>query len=100
MWGPTSIIYTKNLDSHNSVGAYILRGDMGGYPHMGWILRSFQDQVARQLTRRIPQQRQDEKWEYNSAEATRVEAGFDKMEAYIHQRKNMAAQYIATRSLL
>ena len=48
----------------------------------------------------FPRRRAYGNCEYTSAEATRAEAGFETMEAYIWQRHNTVAQYIATRSLL
>ena len=49
---------------------------------------------------RIQRRRGDGKWEYTSAEAEIVEAGFETMETYIRRRHNTVVQYIATRPLL
>ena len=48
---------------------------------MGQALEGFHEQVTRQMTRKIhdPLQRLDGRWEYTSTEASRVEAGFEKM---------------------
>ena len=69
-------------------------------PHMGRVLGGFQDQVARQLTGRLPHRRLHGNWYYTLEELTIAEAGFDLMEAYIRKRQNTSAHYIATRSLL
>ena len=65
-------------------------------PSMGRVLGGFQDQVARRLTGQLLRRRIDRKWEYTSAEAARLEAGFEPMETYIRQRQDTVAQYIAT----
>ena len=52
-------------------------------PHKGRSLRGFQDQVARRLTGKIPQQKTDRKLEYISAATSREEAGFQTIEEYI-----------------
>ena len=65
-------------------------------PHMVRVLGGLQDQVARQLTGRIPRQRLDRKWEYTLAEAAREKAGFELMETYIRQSQNTVALYMAT----
>ena len=44
----------------------------------------------------IPWRRADGKCEYTLAVTSREEAGFETMEEYIWQRKNMVAQFIAT----
>ena len=43
----------------------------------------FQDQVEKQMTRRLPRHKTDRKWTYNSAATARKEAGFQTMEEYI-----------------
>ena len=58
-------------------------------PRMGRDLGGFQDQVARRLTDLIPQQKTDEKREYNLVAAAREEAGFQTTEEYIRQQNNM-----------
>ena len=52
-------------------------------PRMGQFLGGFQDQVARRFTGWIPWRRADGRWKYTSAEAERVEVGFETIEAYI-----------------
>ena len=69
-------------------------------PRMGRVLGVFHEQVAQQLTRRIPRQWVCGKWEYTSAEAERMETRFDIIETYIRRIHNTYVQYIATRSLL
>ena len=49
-------------------------------PRMVQVLWGFQDQVARRLTGRILRRRVDGKWEYTSAEAERIEVGFETMD--------------------
>ena len=63
-------------------------------PHIGRFLGGFQDQVARRLMGRLPQQILDGRWVYTSAEAAREEAGLELMETYIWKRHNTVAQYI------
>ena len=48
--------------------------------HMGWDLIGFQYQVERILTKRLPLQSLNVKWEKNLAEAETSEAGFETME--------------------
>ena len=43
------------------------------------VMGVFQDQVAQQLTGRLPWRQADGKWEYTSAEAGRSEEGFETM---------------------
>ena len=67
---------------------------------MGKSLVGFQYQVSRRLTGRIPQRKPDGRWMYTLEYMAREEAGFLTMEDYIRRCQNMAAHYIATRSLL
>ena len=69
-------------------------------PHMGQVLRIFQDQVDWRLTGQLLRQRLDWKWEYTLTATARAEAGFEPMETYIRRRKNTVVRYIATRFLL
>ena len=55
-------------------------------PCMGRFWEGFQDQVARQLTGRLPQQQTYIKWEYTLATAEIEEAVSEVMEAYIWRR--------------
>ena len=58
------------------------------------VLGSFEDQVARQLTGRLPWRSLDGRWDYISAREAREEAGFDPMETFIQRRQNRVDQYI------
>ena len=69
--------------------------------HMGRVLRILQDQVAQQMTGRLPRRRSDGRWEYTLVEAAREEAAFEPMETYIRKIQNMVSQYyIAMRPIL
>ena len=49
-------------------------------PHMGRVMRWFQDQLERRLKGRLPRKKTDGKWEYTSAATTRKDSGFQIME--------------------
>ena len=48
-------------------------------PHMGRVLRIFQDQVEWRLTGRLLRQRLDSKWEHTLTATARAEAEFEPM---------------------
>ena len=61
-------------------------------PHMGRLLRGFQDQVAQWMTGWLAQQKNDGKWEYISAATAREDEGLQIMDQCIRQLQNTAAQ--------
>ena len=67
---------------------------------MGRVLGGVPGPSGTASDRHLLWRRVDGKWEYTLAAMAREEAGFETMEEYIWQRKNTAAQYIATRSIL
>ena len=69
-------------------------------PYMGRSLGGFQYQVAQPLMGSLLRQKPDRKWKYNSAAASREEAGFHTMEELICHWQNTVAQYITMPSLL
>ena len=59
-------------------------------------LDSFQDRVARQLTRRQQRRQRDGSWSYPPLEETMGGAGFERISNSIMRRKNTVAHYIET----
>ena len=63
-------------------------------------LDTFQARVARNLTGRQPRRGIDGTWYYPSLAGSMKEAGIVRIQTSILQRKNTAAQFIATRPIL
>ena len=69
-------------------------------PRMERDLDSFQNKVARQITRRQPRRQGDGSWEYLPLEGSMGEVGFEEMRNSVTRRQNNVAQYIATQPIL
>ena len=61
-------------------------------PHTGKSLVGFQNQMARQQIGWLTWPKPDRKLTYISSASAREEAGFQTMEEYIRQHKNIVAQ--------
>ena len=69
-------------------------------PHMGRALGSFYNSVARGITGMQPKQQEHRSWYYTPLETVIEEAVFEEIGAYVLNRKNTVAQYIATQPIL
>ena len=69
-------------------------------PRMERALSAFIHGAARRITEIQPRRGRDGKWFYTSLEGAMKEAGLTDVQTSINRRKNMVAQYIATRPLL
>ena len=69
-------------------------------PSMERDLYSFQNRVARRITRRQPRRRGDGSWAYPPLEEAMGEAGFEGIRKSVTRRQKTVAQYIATRPIM
>jgi hypothetical protein len=61
------------------------------------VLDSFHHRVSHRLTGRMPHCLQDNEWHYPPIAPTLEAAGLYTMEEYISKRRNIIAEYLATR---
>ena len=60
----------------------------------------FHHRVARWLTRKLPNWRQDGVWDYNLILEALQEAGLEEIKVYIGRWNNTMAQFIGTRPIM